>query len=374
MSQVSELPIRPPIPFSRNPWLQRFSPVVQVQILASIYTDLEFHALLARQSQSTELFAEPFTLFAFGLRAPRPTARKLAALTAVLVEHVPSAAQIGWLDQTTIGVMAYQGQLPTLVEDLRGHLGEDVVIQPYHLPMDWPEYVQRYPDYACVSDELAQGNPVSASRPMRVPWWKRLVDTGLTGLGLLLLSPLFLLLSAYIYAVSPGPIFFTQERFGFAGRKFVMWKFRSMHPNVDTRAHQEHLAELIKNRAGAEQPMQKLDGKNTQIIPFGKVIRKASLDELAQLINVFNGSMSLVGPRPPIAYEVEEYLDWHWGRFNALPGMTGLWQVSGKNRLRFSQMSRLDIQYAQWCSPWLDLDIILRTPWVVLQLALEKTR
>ncbi len=152
------------------------------------------------------------------------------------------------------------------------------------------------------------------------------------------------------------------------GRSFKMWKFRTMKINSDTSGHQQYLAKLIKGSAYNEnsaKPMIKLED-DTRIIPFGKILRKTYLDELPQLINVLRGEMSLVGPRPPIPYEVEEYLQWHKGRIDIVPGMTGLWQVSGKNRLTFNEMVRLDIQYWRKKTPWLDIKILLMTPLAIV--------
>jgi lipopolysaccharide/colanic/teichoic acid biosynthesis glycosyltransferase len=138
-----------------------------------------------------------------------------------------------------------------------------------------------------------------------------------------------------------------------------------MHVNNDTSSHQAYLKKLINS----DDPMEKLDnGRDPRIIPGGRIIRKACLDEFPQLINVLRGDMSLVGPRPCLPYEAEEFLRWHSHRFDVLPGLTGLWQVSGKNRLTFTQMIRLDISYCQNMSFWLDLKILLRTlPTVVGQ-------
>jgi lipopolysaccharide/colanic/teichoic acid biosynthesis glycosyltransferase len=138
-----------------------------------------------------------------------------------------------------------------------------------------------------------------------------------------------------------------------------------MKVDTDTSRHRQYLAELIhdgKARGETDRAMKKLDDTNDQIIPFGRILRSYCVDELPQLINVLRGEMSLVGPRPPIPYEVSEYLRWHNDRFDAVPGMTGLWQVSGKNRLSFKEMVRLDIQYARHLSFWRDLKILLRTP------------
>ncbi|MBN1696527.1 MAG: sugar transferase [Spirochaetales bacterium] len=202
-----------------------------------------------------------------------------------------------------------------------------------------------------------------------IPLWKRLIDLLLSGTALLLLSPLFLLVAAYIKIVSPGPVFFKQERIGYQGNKFTLLKFRTMHHNIGVNVHAHHLKELIN---GGDRPMTKLDGKNdSRIIRGGNVLRKSCIDELPQLINVFLGEMSLVGPRPPIPYEVNEYTRWHRYRFDVLPGLTGLWQVSGKNRLSFNQMVRLDIKYGKKLSFLFDVFIMIKTIPTIMGLIFE---
>jgi lipopolysaccharide/colanic/teichoic acid biosynthesis glycosyltransferase len=147
-------------------------------------------------------------------------------------------------------------------------------------------------------------------------------------------------------------------------------KFRTMHENSDPRAHKDYLKELIKGGM----PMEKLDrGADPRIIPGGIILRKTCLDELPQLFNVLRGEMSLVGPRPCIPYEAEEYLRWHTHRFDILPGMTGLWQVNGKNKLSFEQMMRLDISYTKRMSLLLDLKILLLTVPTIIGLVFEAT-
>jgi lipopolysaccharide/colanic/teichoic acid biosynthesis glycosyltransferase len=186
--------------------------------------------------------------------------------------------------------------------------------------------------------------------------------------ALIVLSPVMVLVAVIIKIVSPGPVFFKQQRVGYMGEKFTMWKFRTMKVDTDAAAHQLYLAKLINvaahNDESSTKPMTKLDGK-LEMIPFGKILRQTCIDELPQLINVLRGEMSLVGPRPPIPYEVKEYLHWHKGRIDAVPGMTGLWQVSGKNRLTFKEMTCLDIQYWRKKSLWLDIKILLMTPGVI---------
>ena len=184
-------------------------------------------------------------------------------------------------------------------------------------------------------------------------------------LGLIFFSPLMLLISLLIKILSPGPVLFKQERMGFGGKSFQFLKFRTMKLNADETKHQQYLAQLINGdstKVKSEKIMTKLDVSNDEILPFGRILRNTGLDELPQLINVLLGDMSLVGPRPPILYEVEEYLRWHNGRFDSVPGMTGLWQVSGKNRLTFKEMVRLDIRYSKQLSFWLDVKILLMTP------------
>lgn len=191
-----------------------------------------------------------------------------------------------------------------------------------------------------------------------LPLWKRSLDV----LVILLSAPLTLLLGAVIAAIvkigSPGPVIFRQERVGYKGQRFVCFKFRTMKVNAETRSHQGHTAELIRSSA----PMTKLDAINdSRVIPFGSILRATGLDELPQLINVLRGEMSIVGPRPCVGYEYEMYEPWQKRRFDAVPGLTGLWQVSGKNRTTFKQMIQLDIEYSEQMNLWLDLKIMFKT-------------
>jgi exopolysaccharide production protein ExoY len=195
------------------------------------------------------------------------------------------------------------------------------------------------------------------------PVWKRMMDIVLSCGGLILFSPVLLIIAAIIKVTSPGPAFLKQERIGRYGQPFAFWKFRTMRVNADAGPHQNHLNELI----AADTPMTKLDVSNDpRVFPFGRILRSTYLDELPQLINVCRGDMSLVGPRPCLVYEANQYQDWHKQRFDAMPGMTGLWQVSGKNRTTFTEMIRLDIDYARNISFMLDMKILLMTLPVIL--------
>jgi lipopolysaccharide/colanic/teichoic acid biosynthesis glycosyltransferase len=191
-----------------------------------------------------------------------------------------------------------------------------------------------------------------------MPGWKRAADITCS-LAVLPVLALFTLLTAIVMKfTSPGPVFFRQERVGFQGRRFQCYKFRTMHVGADSKIHQTHCDQLIQSNA----PMVKMDARgDSRLIPGGRLIRASGLDELPQIINVLRGEMSLVGPRPCVPYEYEKYTSWQRDRFNAVPGLTGLWQVSGKNRTTFDEMIRLDIRYAQDKSLSLDLQIMLKT-------------
>lgn len=191
-----------------------------------------------------------------------------------------------------------------------------------------------------------------------MPGWKRALDIGLIFLALPLLIPLALAIAVVINFVSEGPILFKQARIGYGGRKFLCYKFRTMFAGAECASHEGHLRHLIQSDAA----MTKMDAQgDARIIPGGVFLRALGLDELPQLINVVRGEMSIVGPRPCLPYEFEHYLPWQRERCNVTPGLTGLWQVNGKNKTTFSEMIRLDIEYSRERNLMLDLKIILKT-------------
>jgi len=185
--------------------------------------------------------------------------------------------------------------------------------------------------------------------------------------GLLLFSPFMLLAAIAIKADSPGPIIFKQLRIGRKGSRFSFYKFRSMYFNGDDHLHREYVTNLIKgdlekiNQGDEEAPLYKIKS-DPRVTPVGKIIRKTSIDELPQFFNVLKGEMSLVGPRPPLPYEVEKYETWHLRRIlEVKPGITGLWQVDGRSTTSFNDMVRLDLRYALNWSLWLDMKILFKT-------------
>jgi exopolysaccharide production protein ExoY len=191
-----------------------------------------------------------------------------------------------------------------------------------------------------------------------LPAWKRAIDLLCCLIALPFLCLITVLMAIALRLTSPGPILFKQERIGYKGSRFMCFKFRTMAVGADTKGHQAHYDNLV----GSKAPMVKLDSKgDNRLIPGGWLLRATGLDELPQIINIYQREMSLVGPRPCLQYEYDRYEPWHRNRFNSVPGLTGLWQVSGKNRTTFEEMVRLDIRYAETQSLWLDTRIILMT-------------
>jgi exopolysaccharide biosynthesis polyprenyl glycosylphosphotransferase len=201
---------------------------------------------------------------------------------------------------------------------------------------------------------------------------KRLIDIIGSTVALLLCLPLFAVIAMAIKLTSKGPVLFKQVRLGQYGKKFTFLKFRSMYVNSHHGIHEDYIMAFMRDGAGAKDSEQnrptvyKLTA-DPRVTAVGRFLRKASLDEIPQFLNVLKGEMSLVGPRPPVTYEFERYDRWHRQRLLAVkPGITGLWQVDGRSRVKFDDMVRLDIRYARSWSLWLDIKILLQTPKAVL--------
>lgn len=284
--------------------------------------------------------------------------------------------------------------------DLVGYLGEDVIglllldtnkegaqqsvnkiVKVYKNP-PFSTLIGTYPDHIFDSllietRELKDIHPFFLENPTNSKplsyLFKRLLDIVGSIMGILLFSPLMILTALAIKFTSPGPIIFKQIRMGQRGVPFVFYKFRSMFINIDDRIHREYVTHLIKgnlkeiNQGDQEIPLYKIK-EDPRVTRVGRIIRKTSIDELPQLFNVLKGNMSLVGPRPPLPYEVEKYQSWHLRRIlEAKPGITGLWQVEGRSQTSFDDMVRLDLQYIRNWSLWLDFKLLLRTIKVVLK-------
>ncbi len=200
---------------------------------------------------------------------------------------------------------------------------------------------------------------------------KRALDIVGSLVALLVLSPLWLVIAAAVKLTSRGPLFFKQTRLGQYGQSFTFLKFRSMYVGADQGVHKTYIAEFMSDPAndGAERTDRKVYKltNDRRVTSVGKILRRTSLDELPQFLNCLMGQMSLVGPRPPIPYEFNSYQWWHRRRLLAVkPGITGLWQVRGRSRVKFNDMVRMDLEYANHWSLWLDITILLRTPGAVL--------
>src|SRR5213596_2782129 len=209
---------------------------------------------------------------------------------------------------------------------------------------------------------------LSATSLRRVPGWKSSLDLIWILLTLPIWLPLMLLLMLLTRIASPGPVFYRQKRVGLGGRHFFIWKFRTMKLSAETQTHERYFQELMRSDC----PMTKLDAHgDPRLAPFGRILRASGLDELPQIFNVLCGEMSLVGPRPCTPNEFANYEPWQRERVNALPGLTGLWQVSGKNKTTFNEMIVMDLFYLKNMSIFLDLKIMLKTFAVIAEQLFE---
>jgi lipopolysaccharide/colanic/teichoic acid biosynthesis glycosyltransferase len=214
--------------------------------------------------------------------------------------------------------------------------------------------------------DIANGVRIASAR--RVPGWKPALDAACILVAVPLWLPLMLLLMLVTRLASPGPIFYRQWRVGLGGRQFMIWKLRTMKVSAETETHERYFQELMRTNC----VMTKLDANgDPRLAPFGRFLRASGLDELPQIFNVLAGEMTLVGPRPCLPNEFANYEPWQRERVNALPGLTGLWQVSGKNKTTFDDMIRMDLAYLNNISLLLDLKIIFKTAATIAQEVIE---
>lgn len=290
----------------------------------------------------------------------------------------------GWYKaKTTIGVIlteigdANRNSIQAAVSvrmqaSLRSRLTEEqvakITISFHAFPEDWNEKDDGHAANAALYPDFRQSDQ---SRKVS-RFVKRTIDVAGSVAALICLSPAFLAVSLAIKLTSSGPIFFKQQRVGQHGISFTFLKFRSMHVHNDSTIHKEFVTRFIAAKtdyaetAPATQPVYKITD-DPRVTSIGNFLRKTSIDELPQFWNVLKGQMSLVGPRPPIPYELAAYDLWHRRRLlEVKPGITGLWQVHGRSRTTFDEMVRLDLKYAKTWSLWLDCKIILKTVRVVL--------
>ena len=344
-----------------------------------------FARLIALERKRTERTEEPFLLMLLEAGDSLGEDFPLEGVAQALLAHSRETDVLGWYKgRRTLGVLyttlerSNPHQLQRILsERLQQSLKQesfdgifDLLRLSFHLfPDNWEHMQSAMPSDAALYPDLHRPGH---SRRVQL-FCKRLMDVLVSAALLLVLLPVFVAIALAVKLTSKGPVFFRQKRVGQYGRLFTFLKFRSMYENNDHSVHKEFIRRFIKSgaahhgaRSGAE-PVYKLTG-DKRITPVGGFLRRSSLDELPQLINVLMGEMSLVGPRPAILYEVEAYQTWHRRRvLEARPGITGLWQVAGRSRVKFDDMVRMDLRYAASWNLWIDLKILLQTPLAVFR-------
>ncbi len=346
-------------------------------------SNTQMNAILERERARTDRNNSEFSLVIFHVEGVNQENEFRSQLLDYLPRRVRSCDSIGWIGQS-VGVIlpetSKQGAYKFVgnVLEVVDHPSSDLACTVYTYPSDWLLNLEKSDAEATMVEDAQTNNtcdevssesePVLTDvkkeafhwfAPQRSPFWKRSFDLCVALASMFLLFPVFILSAVLIRVLSPGPIFFKQQRLGYRGQPFVCWKFRTMKVNAETSSHESYVGGLIKS----EKPMIKLDASHDpRIIPFiGNIMRQTGIDELPQLLNVLRGEMSIIGPRPCLPTEAKQYLLWHTRRFDTVPGLTGLWQVSGKNRTTFKEMIRLDISYTKNKSLWLDSKIIFKT-------------
>lgn len=347
-----------------------------------------FRHMIAIERKRTEHSKAPFLLMLLEAAGDASANRQGATLRGVISALLSSSRDtdlIGWYkDREIVGAM-FTGLvvndkrtmldifLTKVTATLRNELPEEQLDQvriTFHLfPDDWDHDQPGRPSSEPLYLDLISHD--KSRRTLLVV--KRTVDIVGSAMALILCAPLFLVIALAIKLSSKGPIFYRQLRVGQSGRTFTFLKFRSMYVGNDSSVHKEFATQFITSR-----PIEADQGGNgncvfkitqdKRITRVGRFLRRSSLDELPQFLNVLMGDMSLVGPRPPIPYELAAYQTWHRRRLLGVkPGITGLWQVMGRSTVRFDEMVRLDLRYASTWTPWLDIKILLRTPAAVIR-------
>lgn len=346
-----------------------------------------FQRMIAVERKRTERSRKPFLLMLLdaGNHSSEKNGKALNGIVPALLSSIRETDAIGWYKaRITIGVIFTE----LLAEDKNSILGtilnrvsatlrnnlpfdqfNQVSISFHFFPDDWDHDSSGRPSDPILYPDLSTHDNGKRS----LLGIKRLMDIGGSALALVMCAPLFLVMALAIKASSKGPVLFRQQRIGQYGRRFTFLKFRSMHVDNDPGAHKEYVTKLIAGQAEREGSGTGKSGvykivNDRRVTPLGKFLRRTSLDELPQFLNVLKGDMSLVGPRPAIPYEVAAYETWHRRRvLEVKPGITGSWQVNGRSRVKFDEMVRLDLQYAKSWSPLMDINILMRTPRAVIR-------
>ena len=349
----------------------------------TLMNEQQFHAVISSERKRTERSGRPFLLMLLdlGIVPSADKHRKLAAeILHALSLSIRETDVAGWYtNNSVLGIMfneitsgAGKSIGSTMLARVNGILYRQLsfeqfnqlAISYYIFPEEWDHDPPQRPSHPNLYPDLSK----RADGKTPFSFLKRSIDIVGSALGLMLCSPLFLGIALAVKLSSKGPVFFRQKRIGQYGGPFTFLKFRSMVDGSDPKLHELYVKKLIAGHAepdffnGNGQGVYKITC-DPRVTPVGSFLRRTSLDELPQLINVLRGEMSLVGPRPAIPYEVQAYQTWHRRRvLEAKPGITGLWQVTGRSRIKFDEMVRLDVRYAMAKSIWLDLRILMLTP------------
>ena len=355
----------------------------EVKIRPSVkFTEEVFQSVLRLERRRAERSTRPFILIL--VHSDEADRIVLQQALSVLLSTTRESDLVGWYrDGVTLGILftelgegektaTAQILLKKIQTALFKNLDEDnhskFTLSAHVFPEDWDRENSEWVGDPKLYPEL---QPKLAKRHL---YWgvKRAIDIAASALILLIMLPFLALIAFVIKLTSEGPVLFEQARLGRLGARFKCLKFRTMYTNSDSKIHSDYVKQYIAGEAqldeagNSEETLYKITA-DPRVTSIGRFLRKTSLDEFPQFWNVLRGEMSLVGPRPPVPYEFDCYDIWHRRRVLELkPGITGLWQVSGRNRMRFDEMVRLDLRYCQEWSLWLDLKIILATPWAII--------
>jgi lipopolysaccharide/colanic/teichoic acid biosynthesis glycosyltransferase len=360
-----------------NPFPHRGRIVREQEVLS----ESGFHAILTLERRRAERSRKPFVLMLLGANQANGAATELLnQAVEVILATKRETDLLGWYkEDATLGTIFtevnWDPERPvadTLREKMESalikYLGREpaarIAISFHVFPETWDKNSSGWTADSKLYPDLSR----RGSRKRLPLVIKRAIDIAGSAALLLALSPILAVIAALIKLTSKGPVIFEQERLGQFGARFKCLKFRTMYLNNDPKIHQEYVRQFIAGSDGlnkaeeSDKPVYKLV-KDPRVTSIGRLLRKTSLDELPQFWNVLRGEMSLVGPRPPVPYEFEVYDIWHRRRvLEVKPGVTGLWQVSGRSRTRFDEMVRLDLRYCRSWSIWLDIKILLATP------------
>ncbi len=354
----------------------------------ALLDETTFRRMIAIERKRTERSKAPFVLTlleAVSDGGEKKSSVTLGRIAEALLASSRDTDLVGWYKDDAVVGTIFTGLLvpdkravldtflakisATLQAELTADEFNQVRISFHLFPDDWDHEQPGRPTNAALYPDLVSHD--EGRRTVLIV--KRTVDVIGSSIMLILLAPLFLVIALAIKLSSKGPVFYRQQRVGRYGQTFTFLKFRSMLMNNDCNVHKEFVTRLIASETGEAAPKEsgtkiyKLTN-DKRITRVGRILRRTSLDELPQFLNVLKGEMSLVGPRPPIPYELAAYQTWHRHRLLAVkPGITGLWQVMGRSSVRFDEMVRLDLRYASTWTPWLDLKILLRTPGAVIR-------